>query len=385
MAMLEQTAVRYNVMSMSDKIIELLDSGIVELGFEDISNENLFESAREKSLLPQLYSVYSKHAPSDTRLKDYYHHANLKTAITHDVNIDINFQKTFINYIVNWGRKYLLINSIPDTEIPGIFSSKLLAEESGESFIIDETNLLNDQTESEEEIQPKIICKKIFSNEHVVQVLFYETVAHYVYEQPRADLLSEGGKQLINKMKLQKKILTHCFHKLILNKNDGLVIGLIDKNALRSKETPADKMATLIKILKSRYGLHCYSGVPSFLGFFPAINKLYKDKDAGQVQWGYFTTSTGARFTNKAKGSDMDLRLDPFQQGGEKVEDRDLDFTKLDLVWRNVEGLPEINLHGSSHMHNNPKDSLPWAEILFSTDSSCNHIFLKKLLGYVYE
>jgi hypothetical protein len=372
-------------MSTTQSVLKLLNSGSIELPFEGITHDKIYEVARERSLLPQLFAIYKPLAPQETKLKDYYHGLNLKSALNQEFSEknsdDGELCRNFIDYRINWGRKYLLIGKLTDEDIKSL--NKLENTSDYNKLIIDETNMFDDRSDEVEEQPLTIMAMQTFENQFI-QMLIHETVISFSYEQPNPALLSEAGKQLINQIRLKKKVATNGFHKLFICKKNKILVALIDGNSLKKYETPAEKLSGIIEIFKTHFNIKSFFQNSNFIGFFSTISKLYKDNEAGQVQWGYFYTSAGATVTNKV-GGDMDLREDPFQKGGAEADTLNLTFTKLDLLWPDLDGFPEIKIHGSSDMHAKPKESLPWVEVLFSTNKNHNDVFLKKLLDYAYE
>jgi len=339
--------------------------------------EDLFSFANEKELLKQLYYIYKGLAPANTKLKqDKYQWSNLKSAMIKDAaeNPDLleSLSHDFLDYYVNYATKALLISKISSP----VVSDKIIAIK---STILDSSILKNDEL-LESTVSPLNLLSSQKETSGNFVFLFHESSESFSQETPSDDLLSSAGKQLKNQLRLSKRTLVQGFHKLITTPSH--IIFLVDQATLIRNETPADKVKSMIALLNSILKQEILSEKQSFIYFFPSIEQLYVDTNAGEVWSGYFTTSSGAKFINNAKARGYDLRKDPFQQGGEMAEHASLSFTKLEIGWSNIAGEPSYFLNGSSEMFNNPTTSLPSVSVSFGTEHEKQADFLKEVLTY---
>ena len=364
------------VQPKTDEVINAINQSKAICQFDDFETvDQLFDCANENNLLRQLHALYSLIAPNDTLLnRDRYHWKNLKSAMNVDIEKSTNLlQKIgegFLDYYVNYGGKFLLVSKLNKNTNQGEIHS------SGTFDSDFDLALLRNDESLETEITPLRILSTQ-KTEECSTFIFHESSQSFSQEPPNDNLLSDAGKQLKGQLFLKKRTLIQGFHKLIISKS--LIIFLIDQTVLMDgNETAADKAHLMATLIRSQYkSFHCGQ---DFIYFFSAIKELYNDSYAGEVCKAHFTTSSGAKFTNNAKG--FDLRKDLFQQGGEQAEPLSLNFTKLGLKWSDISGIPQCFLSGSSEMFNNEKSSLPSIEVLFSTEQNNQANFLKKVLDY---
>ena len=358
-------------------IVKAIDESKTSYRFDDFETvEQLFDCANENSLLPQLYYLYESVAPQDSSLnKNRYHWKNLRSSMTSDVNRDDSLLrkigKDFLDYYIDYGAKSLLILKFEDN----ISYDETISKP---SLDLELTSLRNDDSL---EIEATPLCiLSAQKNQNYLSFIFHESCKSFSQETPSSDLLSEAGKQLKNQLSLKKATLIKGFHKLIII--DSFVVFLIDQTVLsqpEEKETAADKARLMATLIASRNVT--LPEKRDFVYFFPAIEKLYEDREAGEVSSGYFTTSSGTKFNARQKLG-VDLRVDPFQKGGIEAEPTSLSFTKLGLRWPDISGIPTCFLNGSGEMFNNQDKSLPSIEISFSTKEDGQANFLHEVLNY---
>ena len=280
--------------------------------------------------------------------------------------------KIFFKYLVNFGNKYLLISTNTEQVVDSKRDNDDLKTTDETSLIGEEAIFLDNEAPDAEESPLKIVLSmKSASNDHVI--ILHESKKDYYYETPDEHLLSAVGIQFKAQMKLKKATVNQYWHKIIIDYKHRYRIALVDERSLESNETPADKETTIIKLLKAKNWVNEHN-YPSRVKFFPAIEKVFNDKNIGEICGGYFYTDSGTRYMSSTKGSGTDLRAEPIEGT--------LSFIKLDISWPQNPGSPKLWLHGSSEMLERANESLNWSKMIFSSQIGSEANFLEEILNY---
>lgn len=367
-------------------VLKTLNNSSINIEIEDLNVSEMIAFAQSKERLPELHSTYQLISPKNSKLKSYYHFMNLQSALDKDCKDDPSLlsqlSKLFVNYYINFGKKYLLISELryPDAKKGEITGALDVA--STEFSIEKETIFDNESTDTTTEYLNIINISKNTEGDFII--FMKETIGTYSLVTPSDLFLSEAGKQTREQLFLKKRTIKPGIHKLVVTKDLGCIIYLIDPNTLNRNETSADKAAMcnyiLLKFLKKSDQIAEFALKPVY--FFEAIQKLWDDKNVGIATEGYFQTSAGANFASSSKTKGSDLRDDPFQLGGQEADPGKLNFSKLRITW-DSSNLPRIFLNGSSEMFTTPKQSLPFVKTTFIPDNAgkpCD--FLDKVFEY---
>jgi hypothetical protein len=346
------------------KIVEVLNSSTIACQFEGLRWGDVYESATQRGLLKQLHAIFHPLAPSGSKIKSVYHHLNLRSAIKEIENSPIENQmcQSYLDYRINFGRKCVLVDQLDDQAY--LTAAMAFNDLDSADWLIEPDSLLDEDT-LEGVSSPSRIVKVFQGANGIKQILLEETEVTIYYGQPKLELLSDVGKEFVNSMKMQKRLMVTGFHKVIFDPVSKVRITLVDPVTLKNQETPTDKAKTILNYLDSRIGKSAEK--PKAMAFFSAIQKIYDDSSVGRVIGGYFYTKTGSRFINSSKGAGTDLRSDPFQKGGESTSEGKPNFVKLEIEWPKLPGFPLVSLQGSSEMFEAPEHSLRWFDTTFST------------------
>lgn len=368
----------------SDKVLSLINKN-PQIKVEELQLLEIYNAATEKHMLRQLHGLYREIAPTDSCLRESYHWKNLKKALEIDCAADptllINLREKYISYLINFGHKFVMIDSCDQQDV----CEDLIRIVQGlpqRELVIDSENFLDEESYEAQEV-PVRLSNVTTDGEGNFHLIFSETIAGYYYTNPDEQLLSAAGKTFQNFLKLKKRVLMTGFHKMIISRDGSMRVFLIDPRTMQQSETPSDKFISLLVsmfggALPTNHNLFKYKKV----SFFNAIQKLYEDDSVGAVRGGYFFTATGSRFINDSTGTAVDLRHEPFQQGGQQATADAPLFIKLHLNWPNEPSETLVRLNGSGDMVEVPETSLHYFETVFSTKSGGNSDFLKKVLEY---
>lgn len=363
-------------------IIKNINEGIYTFENIGFSAAALYSAALARVQLEQLHALYKSLAPQESKIRENYHHRNLKMALEHDfesaVGVDELATKSYIEYRVNFGRKFLLISELSEEEIR-IFKRNSVQD--FDHLRISPEIFLDDASQEAKSAPLQMVYKRNIDKDLCV-CLFFEGVDTFSFTQPPESFLTEEGLNDKNSLRWLRKIVTYGFHRVVIDLKNKLLITLLDVNTLDKREDPSDKFSSVINTLRNKLNIKDFLIKSNLLGFFSSIDKLFRDKNVGTVKEVYLHTSSGGRSLNTTKVVASDERDDIFLQGGIKAEDEDISITKINLNWPNIEGKPELILKGDFLMFEKPEDSLYWAEVLFSAKREGQSDFLLKPLEY---
>lgn len=368
----------------SSDVIKILTECKFDYELEPFTGSELFDLAKQKARLHELYLTYKEIKPADSKLKNDYHWNNLRAALEADLKANPSLadelSKSFVNYYINYGKKYVLVEQLNLQDDTKKTTEEAFASLSSDDWQI-EKGMIESSTNPETSLTglTALSYKRDSNGNH--SFLLYESIGTFAYESASPTLLSDAGKVFQDQIMLKRRTVTPGIHRIIFSSDLKYRIILIDPSPLIRIDTPSERALYCLGKVNEAYKIPLMpSEFSKSVFFFTAIQKLYEDTTVGTITEGCFSTSTGSVFNNNSKGRNTDLRTDPFQKGGAIADKGNLNFTKLRVEW-NHDGVPRAFLNGSSDMFFKPEKSLPFIRVTFPTNTD-DLSFLNKVFEY---
>lgn len=367
----------------SETAIKLINKAKSTILTDALEVGDLYDIASSRSKLDQLHTLYCQIQPATSKVKRNPHWKNVKSAMDEcstDPTLSSKICSLFGNFLVDYGDKHVLVDSILSDEAGRNAELKALTEIKLQELNLEKSVLMNlDSLEGTEGLKV-VSCSR---GDDGFSLLLSETIATFSYEQLPKSFLTEAANLFADSVFIKKRKIVRGYHRVIFSPDNTMRIYLIDPAVLVRNETAVEKAFAVSKVVYSTLGLDFpESDKRKSVYFFSSIKSLYHDPAEGVVTSGYFSTSAGSNFINYNAGRGIDLRKDPFQKGGEKAEPLSVNFSKLTVAWMDIDGGPTASLNGTSEMFEKIPTSLPDFRTTFSTLQGGSATYLKKVFEY---